>query len=835
MTEDDSATPESAGGGILVADGTAEAGRRVADALGGTTSVVGSLEEAVGRARSERPDLVVVSQSLEGGTGTELVRDLRGGSAVPVVLYARDGDEELASEAVAAGADEYVPVDGDGRLDEASVDRVVEACERADAGESSAPAVPFETLVEHAPVGTCALDGGTVRYANDRLAELFATAPEMLVGTDLADLVADHDRDRIVAALDPGDGEVTRATFTGLAKDGTEVEVGLHATAPPDGEVDAVATVVDVEGRRGRERQLTVLHETTREMMRTEDRDDIARLAVETAIDVLDLLSVAIYLYDRDAGTLEQAASASGVIDLPAGISPVDEYVDVAWDVFVHGEERLITDLPDGDSEGPIRSGLAIPLGDHGVFVAGGTAPDEFDETVRRFARTLATNTEVALDRAAREATVMERTERLREQNEQLDRLRRIDAVVRDIGQLLVRATSREQVEREVCERLADVRYWEFAWVGEREVTGPGIVPRTWAEASSATDGESYLEAVRAAGDRGPFTDTPAERALAEGTVVVTEDVVASHDDESWRTVTLDQGFRSVASIPLEHEHREYGVLEVYGDRPDAFGGEEREVLTELADMIAYSLNAIERERALVAETGPELEVRIGETDEFFSRLSAETGGRVAVEGIVPGDEGTYLTYVGVEDADDAGEDLVDAVTRLADRSTAALGARAIDPERGRFELHLAESDLFESVTTHGATIKEITAEADGITVRIGLPGTADVRGFVEAFGRAYPDLEVLAQRSAVEGDHEDLQGDVTAELTDRQREVLEVAYHSGFFEWPRESTGEDIADSLDVSPPTVHKHLRTAERKLLSAILGARRSETERIGSAEQ
>jgi predicted DNA binding protein len=61
--------------------------------------------------------------------------------------------------------------------------------------------------------------------------------------------------------------------------------------------------------------------------------------------------------------------------------------------------------------------------------------------------------------------------------------------------------------------------------------------------------------------------------------------------------------------------------------------------------------------------------------------------------------------------------------------------------------------------------------------------------------------------------------------LTDRQREVVEIAYHSGFFEWPRDSTGEEIAETLGVSPPTVHKHLRAAERKLLAAILGSRKN----------
>jgi predicted DNA binding protein len=58
--------------------------------------------------------------------------------------------------------------------------------------------------------------------------------------------------------------------------------------------------------------------------------------------------------------------------------------------------------------------------------------------------------------------------------------------------------------------------------------------------------------------------------------------------------------------------------------------------------------------------------------------------------------------------------------------------------------------------------------------------------------------------------------------LTDRQRAALRAAYHAGFFEWPRDATGEEIADSLGVSPPTFHQHLRKAEGKVFQTILSS-------------
>ena len=54
-------------------------------------------------------------------------------------------------------------------------------------------------------------------------------------------------------------------------------------------------------------------------------------------------------------------------------------------------------------------------------------------------------------------------------------------------------------------------------------------------------------------------------------------------------------------------------------------------------------------------------------------------------------------------------------------------------------------------------------------------------------------------------------------ELTDRQREVIQTAYDSGYYEVPREVTTDDLAAELDVDPSTVAEHLQRAERNLLS------------------
>lgn len=49
--------------------------------------------------------------------------------------------------------------------------------------------------------------------------------------------------------------------------------------------------------------------------------------------------------------------------------------------------------------------------------------------------------------------------------------------------------------------------------------------------------------------------------------------------------------------------------------------------------------------------------------------------------------------------------------------------------------------------------------------------------------------------------------------LTDRQWEALETAYSADYFEWSRETSGEEAAALLGVTRPTFNKHLRIDER----------------------
>lgn len=56
--------------------------------------------------------------------------------------------------------------------------------------------------------------------------------------------------------------------------------------------------------------------------------------------------------------------------------------------------------------------------------------------------------------------------------------------------------------------------------------------------------------------------------------------------------------------------------------------------------------------------------------------------------------------------------------------------------------------------------------------------------------------------------------------LTDRQRELLELAIDEGYYEMPRRATLRDLADRANISAGTVGEHLRKIETKVIMELV---------------
>lgn len=388
----------------------------------------------------------------------------------------------------------------------------------------------------------------------------------------------------------------------------------------------------------------------------------------------------------------------------------------------------------------------------------------------------------------------------LRDRNDELRTLNHINAVIRSVNGALVTAVTREEIEREVCEQLAEAPPYRFAWIGERAVTGGAVEPRTAAGVE-----EGYLDApIRLDGAE------PTGTALADGEARF---IRPDRANGEWTEAALEREYRAVAAIPLTYGETVYGVLGVYSDREEAFGDEERAVLGELGGTIGHAINAAESKKALFADTVTELRFGFGGTPAPLITLSKD-GHDVSFEGTVADDEGDLLEFYGIEGFDGAARD------RLADDPAVdALRVVADDDGATLVELRVAGSLLAE-FADQGATVESMEISGGECLVVATLPRSVAVRAVVEGILAGHPDGELRAQRQVERSGttRQAFRAVLEADLTARQREVLRAAYLSGFFGWPRESTGEEVAESLGITPSTLHQHLRVAERKLLDA-----------------
>jgi len=120
-----------------------------------------------------------------------------------------------------------------------------------------------------------------------------------------------------------------------------------------------------------------------------------------------------------------------------------------------------------------------------------------------------------------------------------------------------------------------------------------------------------------------------------------------------------------------------------------------------------------------------------------------------------------------------------------------------------------------------GAHVRRAEGDARGVTYTVELPTEDAVRTLSTSDRTEYAETEVAAKRSrsrAVDPELTDGESDVDR-LTDRQREVLEAAHRAGYFNWPRDSSAEEVADALDISSPTLLHHLRQAQKRIVDDV----------------
>ncbi len=232
-----------------------------------------------------------------------------------------------------------------------------------------------------------------------------------------------------------------------------------------------------------------------------------------------------------------------------------------------------------------------------------------------------------------------------------------------------------------------------------------------------------------------------------------------------------------------------------------------RELVEECAELLGHAIGDDERRRALAAERWVQFTVTVDSAASPLSRAVDEVGGPVTMTALVPHGDDEALCYLSPEKPS--------AFASAASETTGIEQVRRAGDER--VQAVVTEPIPCNVVTSHGGTIRQAHIESTSSTVVVRFPDGEAFDPVLDALAQRFDDVGIADFTTAAADTDDD--SEPLGRLTDRQREVLEVAFRSGYFEKPRPNDATAVAETLDIARPTYDEILRAAQRNLLSEL----------------
>ncbi|TYL36391.1 hypothetical protein CV102_22440 [Natronococcus pandeyae] len=399
--------------------------------------------------------------------------------------------------------------------------------------------------------------------------------------------------------------------------------------------------------------------------------------------------------------------------------------------------------------------------------------------------------------------------------------LAQIVATISDVLTELVHASSREEIELTLCDHLHAADLYRFVWIAEPDVGEESIVIR-----ASAGD-DDVLEQLR--DGFGGEPPSPEQRALETSEVqLVTSLADAGTVPKPIQRAAFAQGLYSCVAVPLTYGSTVYGVLGIYTDRQDTLTDREQGSYAALGRVTGFAIHATRQRRLVLSDTVVEVTYRITDPTAPLAAASSALGEPLTVDGVVPVGEGELLVYVSLTDAT-AGNLVAHLEPETPARPIRGEGSDLV-------EIRLVDGSPLTVLADLGTSLRAATFDAGTAEVVVEMAPETDLRKFNRRLEEVFDTVELASKREqerSIETAGE-FRRTLRNRLTDRQLTVLRTAYLADYFESPRGSTSEQVAESLDITSPTFLHHLRAAERKLLAAFFEDLDQNRHLVGAAD-
>lgn len=650
-------------------------------------------------------------------------------------------------------------------------------------------------------------DDGSVEYANQAFAGIFGYDDAVaLHGRKWRSLYEDEAWEQLQTKVLPTVRETGqwRGELRGQRRDGTTVPQSLSVAQLDGGEF--VCSVRDISERKEHAATLESLSESARNLIAAEDRDAIAQIATDIVDDILGFDVGCVRLFDSKTNTLEPISMTERARTLIESCQAFDLDLSAAGRAYRRGTriERTKDDVAYPD-RGPTAR-VHFPLSQYGTLSVFSDSPSIRDLEMR-YIEILAADITTALERTEREEALRKKKRELSQQRSELETINEVNQLVQQLIQQLVDTGTEEEVYRTVCDRIAASDFCESAWIGTVEPEAGTVLQATGTGVS-----DEYLALIESI----PLARL-ADGIVAEAIRTQSIQVVRQYKTRQIGGDEEPQTSEATMAVPLSNDSRVFGVLVVTSTQNNAFSDTATNGFRVLSDVIGFTIRATLNRELLHSDTVTELEFKVTDPQCLPIGLSEHLGCQIQLEGMTQRSGGKVLCYL------HADRDTPDDVVAVTDEMEMVEACRIVDERDDGLLLEvIASMPLVQLFADIGASIPTVIAtDGEARIVVEGLPGTS--REIVQAFDERYENVDLLTKREVNRPVNKTgtLREHLEETLTDRQRTVIEAAFTAGYYEWPRKSSAEELADAIGIAASTLHQHLRKAERKILESVLG--------------
>ena len=184
-------------------------------------------------------------------------------------------------------------------------------------------------------------------------------------------------------------------------------------------------------------------------------------------------------------------------------------------------------------------------------------------------------------------------TER-KKQQDRIERLSRITAVLSGINSAIVRIRDRKEMLETACRIAVDHGGFGFAWIGLLDRSTMQVEPVAWSGGQ-----EDLLKELRLSARE----DVAEGQGMAGHTVrggkpIICNDIATDERLQASKP-PLRRGFRSLVFLPLFLEGQAVGIFALYAADPGVFDDDEMKLLQELAGDVSFGLETSEKAQRL--------------------------------------------------------------------------------------------------------------------------------------------------------------------------------------------------------------------------------------------